>query len=210
MGNPPSNDYLVYIKKCEKCKTPYRYQEYNDGIFNFIDDKLLISFPVLLELRSGLVNHTAVSRVVSMIGYRLKCKLNEFVMTCAYLAFEACSGHDYGFTCNRCGFYPKCLIYDLTKKAVFDFAFSEVSPPQNPSETVDAEKFWGDLRSEIVSRCSEGGRTVKIKPNYTFWAPYIGPNTRKDNNLYNTEYEKITSPDPEESEPVPEETIQHL
>ena len=75
---------------------------------------------MLLELRSGLVNHTAVSRVVSMIGYRLKCKLNEFVMTCAYLAFEACSGHDYGFTCNRCEFYPKCLIYDLTKKAVFE------------------------------------------------------------------------------------------
>ena len=99
-------------------------------------------------------------------------------------------------------------MFDLW--SIFDFAFSDPKSPENPSETVDADKFWGDLRTEIIGRCVSGGVGVKIKPSYNYWAPDIGPDTRKDNNLFNTEYEKITSPDPEETEPVPEETIGHL
>ena len=78
-----------------------------------------MTIPLLLEFRGGLLNHTAVSRDVGMLESRLKCTLNAITMSHAYLAFEASTDHDYEFSCHRCGYYPKGLVYDVTKKAVF-------------------------------------------------------------------------------------------
>ena len=55
------------------------------------------------------------------------------------------------------------------------------------------------------------GGSLKMKPSYTNWAPFIGENTRGSENLFNTEYEKIEKVDEEEAnEVVPEEVVTHL
>ena len=43
----------TYCKLCKTCNQMYRYQEYEDGVFNY-DDYILLSHRFCLHLRSGL------------------------------------------------------------------------------------------------------------------------------------------------------------
>ncbi len=207
----PTHGIETFCKYCPDCATPYRYQDLHRGIFNY-NDRMILSLPVLMEMRSALVNHTAIGRVVSMLEYRLNVKVNHQDMLNAYFAFEALVDHGYGYSCVRCGHHPKVLIHDLTKKAVFKYEASSVSPPSDIEPTVDADKFWSDVHKEIIARGVLNGRPnpFKIPPSYERWAPYIGPQTRGSRLLYNTEYQKITHIDPQDHSPIPDEVVTHL
>ena len=201
----------TYYKRCPSCHTPYRYQDHDHGVFNY-NDLLMISFPVLLEIRIALLNHTAIARIVAIMSYRLQIELNAADIENAYLAFEATVAHDYTFSCVRCGHHPSVLIHDLTKKAVFRYDASNLSPPECNTPVVDADEFWANIQKEIVARCLIRGKAnpFQVHPSYHQWAPYIGPQTRKNRLLYNTEYLKVHHTEPEDHEPIPEEIITHL
>ncbi len=208
----PTTNIEMYNRSCPSCGMTYRYQEHDLEIFNY-NNRLLLSFPVLLHIRASLVNHTAIARAVSILEYRLDLKLQTDDVSNAYLAFEALVDHGYNYSCVRCGHHPKVLIHDLTKKAVFRFPVNEVQPPQDPSPRVDADQFWCDVEKEILARgMIRRGETnpFKLSPSYHRWAPYIGPQTRNDRLLYNTEYMKLRNVDTQDHNPIPEEIIVHL
>ncbi len=211
LASKPTVGIETYCKYCPDCGTPYRYQEIEHGIFNY-DDRLLVSIPVMMEFRSALVNHTAVNRVVSMMEYRLGITLNHQDMLNAYLTFEAMIDHGYEFSCVRCGYHPKVLVHDLTKKAVFKFEAGKAPVPEDTKPTVDADQFWSDVHKDIIARgvVRGGNNPFRVPACYEKWAPYIGPQTRGSRFLYNTEYEKVTRPETGDHNPVPDEVITHL
>ncbi|XP_058639161.1 uncharacterized protein LOC131544754 isoform X2 [Onychostoma macrolepis] len=59
--------------------------------------------------------------------------------------------------------------------------------------------FWASVTAEIVcqglldSACQN---PFLVSPSYNYWAPWIGPNTRKEDTVLNTEYAKMHAPRP--------------
>jgi len=150
----PMSEYQTFYKQCPQCDVPYHYQELSDGLFNF-NDHILLTFSVLLQIRAGLVNHTAIGRVIGMLEFRIGIKFSKRekqLLEYAYLSFETLVEHDYEFFCMRCGHHPKVLIHDLTKKAVFKYPVSEVKPPDDLTPQVDVDKFWDDITLNILAR----------------------------------------------------------
>ncbi len=118
--------------------------------------------------------------------------------------------HSYQYSCVRCDHYHKVLIHDLTKKAVFRFPVNDVKVPANPSPNVNADLLWADVQKELIARgMLRRGETnpFRVSPTYHQWAPYIGPQTRKDQLLYNTEYMNLKSVDPQDHSPIPEDIL---
>ncbi|CAM4722182.1 unnamed protein product [Leuciscus chuanchicus] len=122
-------------------------------------------------------------------------------------------GHNYQFSCLKCGFHPSVVIMDAHRKAAFSMPVSEIEePPANFDGQVDVEAFWNSLRLEIIARgLVETGNPnpFAVKPSYHLWAPWIGPNTRKSGSVLNTEWEKVHSsnPNPASEVPVTEERL---
>ena len=105
---------------------------------------------------------------------------------------------EYNFFCNICGYFPTILTFDLNKKTVFDISIGDVEEPERETakDSVDADCFWANLTKEIIARGlipSGQKNPYEVKPSYTFWAPWIGRQTRKSNLLQNTEYMKCPS-----------------
>ncbi|XP_076037419.1 uncharacterized protein LOC143022898 isoform X2 [Oratosquilla oratoria] len=207
----PLTGFETYYKECLNCHTPYRYQESCHGLFNY-DDRLLVTHAFLMEIRAAMVHHTAISRTVKALCYRLDINLNLQDVENAYFAFESLQRHDYGFYCVMCGHHPKVLIHDLTKKAVFDYEVSSVKPPDDPEQEVDVEDFWGAVSKEMIARgiVRDQPNPFKVKPGYKNWAPFMGKCTRGGRKMYNTEYMKVSQVDDDDNSPVPEELISRL
>lgn len=57
------------------------------------------------------------------MGMERECdlELDKLTIERAYIAFEAMVDHDYNFCCVRCGHHPPILVYDVTRKALFDY-----------------------------------------------------------------------------------------
>ncbi|XP_076049595.1 uncharacterized protein LOC143030327 [Oratosquilla oratoria] len=204
----PLTGFETYYKKCLNCHTPYRYQENCHGIFNY-DDCLLVSHAFLMEIRAALVHHTAISRTVKALCYRLDVDLNLQDVENAYLAFEALQDHDYGFYCVLCGHHPKVLIHGITRKVVFDYEVSSMKPPEDLEPEMDVEDFWGAVSKEMIARgiVRDQPNPFKVKPGYKNWAPFMGKHTRAGQKMYNTEYMKVSEVDDDDNSPVPEELI---
>ncbi|XP_026060080.1 uncharacterized protein LOC113044317 isoform X3 [Carassius auratus] len=185
----------TYYKVCSNCSMMYRYQEFTDGIHNF-NDHLLLSLHLCVILRNALQNHTAVSRVMSILEATAKAKFpSKDTVLHAYLHFEALSSHVYSYTCINCGYYPKVVIMDLHKKGVFSIPFSEIAtPPSDFKGDTNIVSFWESVTMEMIGRgfLSSGRKNpFVVCPSYDCWAPWIGPNTRKSDIVLNTEHAKL-------------------
>ena len=75
------------------------------------------------------------------------------------------------------------------------------------------------MYSVCEKRClvSEFSKEDEIRPSFSFWSPWIGENTRKDDFVFNTEYKKCpasntstSTSDETVDDAVPEETLFHL
>lgn len=208
---PITTETVVKIKECPQCSCRYHYQDWKHGIFNF-NNRLFISIPLLIHIRSLLSEHTAVSRTISALQTKLDIRLNDQDMKNAYFAFEAMVDHEYKFTCVRCGIHPKALVYDLTKKAIFDFEINEVEIEEDPSPVVNADEFWTRVEKQLIARgmVKNSENPFNISLSYSKWAPFIGVETRASPMLYNTEYEKVNSQEVDDGEPISEELMCHL
>ncbi|XP_059402932.1 HMG domain-containing protein 3-like [Carassius carassius] len=143
----------TYYKVCSNCSMMYRYQEFTDGIHNF-NDHLLLSLHLCLIFRNALHNHTAVSRVMSILEATAKAKFpSKDTVLHGYLHFEALSSHDYSYTCINCGYHPKVVIMDLHKKGVFSIPFSEIAtPPSEFKGDTNIVSFWESVTMEMIGR----------------------------------------------------------
>nr|XP_054591904.1 HMG domain-containing protein 3-like [Nothobranchius furzeri]XP_054592254.1 HMG domain-containing protein 3-like [Nothobranchius furzeri] len=66
-------------------------------------------------------------------------------------------------------------------------------PPPEFDGQVDVDDFWHSVSQEILCRGfvkSNAANPCVISPSYHKWAPWIGPHTRANNLLLNTEYQK--------------------
>ncbi|XP_048854193.1 uncharacterized protein LOC125721990 isoform X2 [Brienomyrus brachyistius] len=85
---------------------------------------------------------------------------------------------------------------DLHKKAVFNLAVSDLKdPPVNYTGEQSIVDFWDAINLEMISSGfvpSQAQNPCAVKPNYEFWAPWIGPMTRKSDKVLNTEHEKMS------------------
>ncbi|XP_028417462.1 uncharacterized protein LOC114541858 [Dendronephthya gigantea] len=186
-------DVELCYKSCPQCGLIYRYQEYTDGLHNF-DDYHCFSLSFLLLLRAFVEEHTALGRVASAVGSTAGVKLNQTVVRNAYYHFEALTEHIYDFTCVLCGNHPPHLNWDLCKKGCFSIALSDLDiPPEcDDSDRVSIREFWKSVEVMHLARGVNANKSssFQVKANYQFWAPWIGPHTRKGDSAYNTEYRK--------------------
>ncbi|XP_028411987.1 uncharacterized protein LOC114534719 [Dendronephthya gigantea] len=155
----------VYVKFCDECKLPYRYQEFSDGVHNFNDNWILslgLCDMLRKHLQVSMQVHNAVSRTVEAIESWLQLQpfqLPRSSMLNAYLHFEALTDHSYSFSCVLCGYFPPLLTLDVDKKGVFELAVSELEVARTESEVdtnpemVDADDFWERVN---VLFCTEG------------------------------------------------------
>ncbi|KAM9752062.1 uncharacterized protein ACNS7B_008700 isoform 2-T3 [Menidia menidia] len=188
----------LFRKQCNTCGMMYRYQEWSDGVYNF-DDKTLLSLHLCLFLRNSLQTHQAVSRTIEVLertyGQTYPSK-NRILH--AYLAFEALCDHEYTYACVSCGHNPVCVVMDLHKKGVFNMPVSNIDkPPEGFDGNVNIEDFWDKVSMEMISRGfvpSNKANPFIVRPSYKFWAPWIGPHTRRGSVVLNTEDRKIHSP----------------
>ncbi|XP_077077485.1 uncharacterized protein LOC143730820 [Siphateles boraxobius] len=190
----------TYYKVCINCRMMFRYQEFTDGIHNF-NDHLLISLHLCMILRNAIQNHTAVSRILSLLEATENAKFpSHDTVLHAYIHFEALTNHDYMYSCINCGYYPKVVIMDLHKKGVFSVTSNEIkSPPDDFKGDTNSVSFWELVTQEMVGRgFLQSGRKnpFVVPPSYDCWAPWIGVNTRKSEMVLNTEFAKIQKTKP--------------
>ena len=188
----------TFFRRCIDCNNFYRYQEYSDGVHNF-DDILLLSLDVCCFLRSSQSNHLAVGTFCSIIENIWHFKVDGQAVLNAYMHFEALSKRVYYFNCVDCGYFPFVLIADLNRKVVFKYKETDDANKflQNCDEVerdlVNCEDFWKTVTKAMLSRGFRNRKitSIDIQPNLLNWSPYIGPNSRNCNFLYNSESRKI-------------------
>ena len=188
----------TFFRRCIDCNNFYRYQEYSDGVHNF-DDILLLSLDVCCFLRSSQSNHLAVGTFCSIIENIWHFKVDGQAVLNAYMHFEALSKRVYNFNCVDCGYFPSVLIADLNRKVVFKYKETDDANKflQNCDEVerdlVNCEDFWKTVTKAMLSRGFRNRKitSIDIQPNLLNWSPYIGPNSRNCNFLYNSESRKI-------------------
>ncbi|XP_048853119.1 HMG domain-containing protein 3-like isoform X1 [Brienomyrus brachyistius] len=186
----------TYFKRCPECQMTYRYQEWQDGLHNF-DDHLVLSLELCLYLRHSLQNHISVSRAIDTLQNLRK---KQFPPTDrilhAYCHFEALTSTDCTYACVLCSYWPSVVVMDLHKKAVFNLAVSDLKdPPVSYTGEQSIVDFWDAINLEMISSGfvpSQAQNPCAVKPNYEFWAPWIGPMTRKSDKVLNTEHEKMS------------------
>ncbi|XP_071948919.1 HMG domain-containing protein 3-like [Antedon mediterranea] len=184
----------MYIKVCNVCALPYRYQEHKDGIHNF-NDNWTISLHLLEFLRHSQMSHTAVGSVIAALENTLNQKLPTSIIIRGLEHFEALSQRSYNFTCVTCGIEPPVLITDLQKKACFSLDVSGLELPElnEENDMVDVQSFWSQIKKEKLINgllAEKENNPFSVKAAYTNWAPYIGEKTRA-NRATNSEHRKV-------------------
>ncbi|KAL1261244.1 hypothetical protein QQF64_006509 [Cirrhinus molitorella] len=105
--------------------------------------------------------------------------------------FEALTDHEYTYSCVKCGYHPAVVVMDLHKKAAFNMPVSDIpAPPPEYDGRVNMKDFWESVTAEIVCRGLLGSdcqNPFLVSPSYDYWAPWIGPRTRKEDTVLNTE-----------------------
>ncbi|XP_067249231.1 HMG domain-containing protein 3-like [Chanodichthys erythropterus] len=187
----------TYCKKCSNCGMFYRYQDWMHGLHNF-NDQLLLTVFLCIFIRNSVQAHVSVGRVHSILQRTSHVpypKESEFFH--AYLHFEALTHHDYNFSCLKCGHHPPVVVMDLHRKGVFSVPVSDISEPHETyNGEVNSEDFWETLTMERIAAglLKTGDRNpYNIKPNFEYWAPWIGRYTRKAPIVLNTEWQKVQS-----------------
>ncbi|KAL1275320.1 hypothetical protein QQF64_034943 [Cirrhinus molitorella] len=190
--------FSTYCKACPDCGLMYRYQEWTDGIHNF-NDHILITLHLCIVLRASLQTHHSVSRAIEVLEQtENKTFPKKATILHAYMHFEAMTSHDYLYSCYKCGYHPPVVVMDLHRKGVFNMPVSEMeAPPADFDGTVDMKQFWDSVNSEIICSglltCGRKNPFVVV-PSYNNWASWIGPKTRRDDTVFNTEHEKFHAP----------------
>ncbi|XP_057712976.1 uncharacterized protein LOC130929649 isoform X2 [Corythoichthys intestinalis] len=86
---------------------------------------------------------------------------------------------------------------DLHKKGVFNLPVSDIKEASEDfTGEVDIEHFWDNVQLEMISygfTPTHAKNPFGVKPNFEYWAPWIGKNTRKSEVVLNTEYEKLSA-----------------
>ncbi|XP_057677447.1 uncharacterized protein LOC130906813 [Corythoichthys intestinalis] len=196
----------TYFRRCPQCQMVYRYQERKDGLHNF-NDHLVLSLELCVYLRHNLQNHVSISKVIHSLESLRKEKFPAPDTIChAYYHFEALTNHDYSFSCVCCGYYPPVVVMDLHKKGVFNLPVSDIKEASEDfTGEVDIEHFWDNVQLEMISYGFTPSIWISfysylmqknpfgVKPNFEYWAPWIGKNTRKSEVVLNTEYEKLSA-----------------
>ncbi|XP_049337255.1 uncharacterized protein LOC103031382 [Astyanax mexicanus] len=185
----------TFCKRCYKCGMVYRYQEWCQGVHNY-NDHIILDLHLCLYLRASLQTHNATSRVFEAMEMTSGVKLpphNKLLH--AYLQFEALTQHEYTYACVKCGYYPAVVIMDLHKKGVFNMPVSEIPVPvQTYNGQVNMTEFWNSVALEMVAHgfvSSTQQNPFAVHPTFSYWAPWIGPHTRKTDDVLNTEWEKV-------------------
>ncbi|XP_076843551.1 uncharacterized protein LOC143488617 isoform X2 [Brachyhypopomus gauderio] len=87
------------------------------------------------------------------------------------------------------------VVMDLHRKGVFNMPVSEIpAPPPNYNGEVNLEEFWNSIALKMIAHgfvSSTLQNPFVVHPTYAYWAPWIGPHTRKCNDVLNTEWEKV-------------------
>ncbi|KAL1277070.1 hypothetical protein QQF64_023743 [Cirrhinus molitorella] len=188
--------FSTYYQMCSNCGLKYRYQEWTDGLHNF-NDHLLISLHMCIILRHSLQTHHAISRAVEVLETTAQKKFpSKDKILHAYMHFEALTDHEYTYSCVKCGYHPAVVVMDLHKKAAFNMpVVSDIpAPPPEYDGRVNMKDFWESVTAEIVCRGLLGSdcqNPFLVSPSYDYWAPWIGPRTRKEDTVLNTEYAKM-------------------
>ncbi|KAI7802115.1 hypothetical protein IRJ41_000508, partial [Triplophysa rosa] len=190
--------FSTYCRACPDCGLMYRYQEWSDGIHNF-NDHILITLHLCIILRTSLQTHHSVSRAIEVLEQtENKTFPKKATILHAYMHFEALTSHNYSYICFKCGYHPPVVVMDLHRKGVFNMPVSEMEAvPAHFDGTVDIRRFWDSVTSEIIcSGLLTSGRKnpFVVVPSYNYWAPWIGPKTRKGDTVLNTEHEKCHAP----------------
>ena len=88
---------------------------------------------------------------------------------------------------------------DLNKKIAFKCSINELENTSDADEediygdTVNVALFWEKVEKKILLHAFPGRAICKLNlnPNFKEWAPYLGPFTRADDIVLNTEHRKI-------------------
>ena len=191
------SDIQVCVKKCNGCEMFYRYQDVHHSIHN-CDDKLFISIDICLFLREHIQEHNSITSYVISCSRLHGIAISPQSVLNGFLVFDALCNVGYDFYCKICGYHPWALVMDVNKKIAFKCAMNELEEPEDDDEeendTVNCEEFWTNVELNIISRAfpSRKIKSLKIKPSFTNWAPFMGEKTRVGPKLFNTEYKKVS------------------
>lgn len=187
-------DIATYYKYCPQCNMMYRYQEWSSGLHNF-NDHLLMDMSLCLMIRHMLQVHTSVTRVAEYLELSTGVEFpSPDVILQIYLHFEALTDHEYEFSCVRCGDHPPVVIMDIHRQTSFHLSASDLTPPPEDFHgEVDADGFWEAITLERLAHgfiTSLENNLFAVSPSYSFWAPWIGRNTRRSDTVLNSEFQK--------------------
>ena len=188
----------IFSKKCPKCYIIHRYQESQDGVHNY-NNRTLLTFKLCDLTLKNFERHCPPGNFLESIlaHHRQTVDLQElrnaFIHYCAMLDIP------YAYSCMICGYHPSIIVSDVDRKCNFRIAADSLPKVAESIENdeVDVKKFWGAIEDEILIRgfLHKGERNpIEVSPSFTFWAPWLGENTRNIQVL-NTEYKKIKPDD---------------
>ena len=189
--------FSSYVKQCKNCNVFYRYQEGTDGVHNF-DDLLFLAFEVCLFLREHVQQANSINSFVEILSRLFTTNLNKQAISNSYLLFDLLSSSDRNFKCNICGDNPWAIVTDVNRKIAFKCSFEEINDLNEDLDSYNGEvnmnDFWEKVELDIIRRSfTKSLNCGQIKPNFSFWAPFMNPSSRTSNILHNTEHKKMSS-----------------
>ena len=137
----------IFVKICPDCQAEVIPQDYRSGLLNY-NNNILISLEFLVLLRNALLEHTAISRTVSIIEMTNRVKFDKDHIIKAYFMFDALSHKELSSNCDICGFHPALLTFDTNRKAVFN-AEDDISNMDDDVECdngrISIQDFWDQI-----------------------------------------------------------------
>ena len=110
-----------------------------------------------------------------------ECNVNYQKVLNGYLLFDVLCQSDKEFYCYICKHHPWILVMDLNKKIAFKMSVNEINADNENDAAIDLDevnmdKFWERVELNIMSNTFSRVtlKSLNLKPNLYFWAPYIG------------------------------------
>ena len=184
----------IFVKICPDCQAEVIPQDYRSGLLNY-NNNILISLEFLVLLRNALLEHTAISRTVSIIEMTNRVKFDKDHIIKAYFMFDALSHKELSFNCDICGFHPVLLTFDTNRKAVFnveDDIYNMDDDVECDDGRISIQDFWDQIFKYSIAEGVKGRckNPFLFKPSAKYSAPWLPVECRNLNGAVNTEHLK--------------------
>ena len=140
----------IQTKRCVMCDISYRYQEHNEGYFNY-NDSSIFTMTFLEKILCAWRNNISTKTLLCMEAESNGMDYNIDLIQNAAKAYLSLKKIDFDISCIECGHYPVIITMDAIRSVCFDLKATDVIYDKQ-NEYTSFSAMYSDTRKHDLAR----------------------------------------------------------